>query len=212
MKTKQLLLVAACTAMLVACNKNEKDVPTDPAAAKEAIVKDSIKKAEIAELELIKQDSIDASQIKSYLVKKISGKQKSTALKTSIKYSSIIQEIDELKKQADKEMWTKEKLDSMIDEYKKSAIGGIVELEIERYTIDAANTEYFSIIVKDSNDVEIYREDLKSSVPNVPNDNHEWWNVGSIFLPKRIKAPFYVYVVDKIEETNFKYEVTAVKK
>jgi len=214
MKTNQLMLVAACTVMLLACNKNEKSVetPTDPVVLKAAAAKDSIKKAEAAELELFRQDSIESSKIKSYTVKKISGKQKYSGEKTSIKYNSFNQEIKSIKERADKEMWTKEKLESTITELKQLSIGGTIQLDIERLTIASANTEYFSVIVKDSNDTEIYREDLKNSIPNTPSGSENWWNIATVFVPKRIKAPFYIYVVDKLDGTPFKYQVTAVNK
>ncbi|TRW23576.1 hypothetical protein FMM05_13015 [Flavobacterium zepuense] len=214
MKTNKLMLFAACTAVLVSCNKNEKttDAPADPAAAKEAAAKDSIQKAEKAELELFKKDSIDASQIKGYTVKKISGKQKYSGEKTSVKYVSLAQQIEIIKKTSEKEMWAKEKLDGMIAEYKKFAVGGIVDLEIERSTIESANNKMFTVIIKDSNDNEVYREELESDVPNVPSGSDNWWNSGSAFIAKRVETPFYIYVVDKMEDAPFKYEVTAIRK
>jgi len=213
MKAKKILLITSCAVMLASC-KNEKKTETvaDPAISKEAAVKDSIKKAELAELELIKQDSIESSQIKSYYVKKISGKPKYSDSKTKVTYSSMYQELAQIKELAGKEMWTKEKLAEMLSKYKTSAVGGIVNLEIERMTLDAANTEFFNVIIKDSNDTEVYREELESSVPNVPNSSHEWKNFASVVLPKRIKTPFYIYLVDQIGEVTYKYEVTSVKK
>ena len=214
MKTQRILLIAACAVLLASCDKNEKKAETvaNPVISKEAAVKDSIKKAELAELELVKQDSIEASQIKSYVVKKISGKTKYSDSKTKVKYTSLYQELDEIKELARKEMWTKEKLAEMLSKYKTSAAGGIMHLEIERITIDAANTKYFNVIVKDSNDTEVYREELESSVPNVPSSSHEWINFTSVVLPKRIQTPFYFYLVDQIDEVTYKYEVTSVKK
>jgi len=211
MKTNKLMLLAACTAILASCNKNEKstEAPVDPVAAKEAAAKDSIQKAEKAELELFKKDSIDASQIKGYTVKLVSGKHKYDG-KTEITYQSLSHKIEEIKKTAAKEMWAEDKLDEKISAFKEEGKGGMLSFRFDRITIDAANTDMFTVIVKDANDKEIYREDLPGSVPNHSNDM--WYNFGVAIIPERINTPFYVYLVDKLQDEPFKYEVTALKK
>lgn len=213
MKTKQLFLIAALAIVFVSCKKNEKgaDAKAGVVIDTAAIAADSIKKSQQAELELFKQDSIEALQIKGYSVKKISGKQKYSGEKTTVIYISLSQYIKELNEDAKREMWTKAELESTIAKYKKYALGGIVELKIERSTIGAANTDMFTVIIKDSADIELYREELESRIPNTPNGSDNWWNVGSAFLPRRIQMPFYIYVVDKLADAPYKYEVTPIK-
>ena len=65
------------------------------------------------------------------------------------------------------------------EEYKESASGGRVSLYIMRLTIDGANTDMFTVIIRDSTDKnEIYRKELKSSVPETPSTStgNYWWN------------------------------------
>jgi hypothetical protein len=211
MKTSTLLLTVAFGIILFSCNTNtgqkKLDTRTENQTAdnKSIAIEDSIKKAN----ELVRQDSIDAAQIKGYSVKKLSGKHKYGGV-TKVEYQSLTDLIAEAKKESQKEMWTKEKLQSRVDAYKSACIGGKIRLDIERTTIGSANTEMFSIIIKDINENELYRVNLDSSIPNYSSEN--WWNIGFCYIDIRIKAPFYVYVVDKLEDAPFKFEVTPIKK
>jgi hypothetical protein len=57
---------------------------------------------------------------------------------------------------------------------------------------------------------ELFRVELDSDIPEYSSDN--WWNYGYAYIDKRIKVPFYVYVVDRLEDAPFKFEVTSIKK
>ena len=174
-------------------------------------VQDSIRKVQELEIAQTKQDSIEDSQIKSYAVKRISGKHKYGGV-TKIEYTSLSQILSETEKKAEKEMWTKEDKQSKIEAYKTLYKGGQIRLDIERTTIGAANTKYFSIIIKDLSENELYRIDLDSEIPETPNSNDYWWNISIKGIEMRIRAPFYVYVVDRLEDAPFKFEVTPLKK
>ncbi|MCI1265107.1 MAG: hypothetical protein LKG19_00950 [Saprospiraceae bacterium] len=213
MKKLTLLVTIACGIILFSCNSNTGQKSSENQASAmtdhSSVIQDSIKKAEEFEYQQTRQDSIDATQIKGYSIKKLSGKHKYGGV-TKIEYQSLAQLIDEAKKQSEKEMWPKEKLQSTIDVYKSGWKGGLVRLYIERTTIGSANTEMFSIIMKDTNENELFRVELDSDIPEYSSDN--WWNYGYAYIDKRIKVPFYVYVVDRLEDAPFKFEVTSIKK
>jgi hypothetical protein len=171
---------------------------------------DSIKKVKELEIEQARQDSIEQSQIKRYHARKLSGKHKYGGT-TRIEYKSLYQLLGEVETQAKKEMWTDQQKLSKLNGYKMLAKGGQLRLDIERNTIGGANTQHFSMIVKDMEENEIYRVDLDHSIPETPSGNDYWWNISIEHIEKRIKPPFYVYVVDKIQDEVFKFEVTGVK-
>ena len=215
MKKSTLLVLIACGTILFSCNSNNgqkgKENQASGIADPSSAMQDSIKKADELEFQQARQDSIDAKQIKGYSVKKLAGKHKYGGI-TKIEYKSLSQILSELEKEAEKEMWTKEENQSKIDAYKSISKGGQIRLDIERTTIGAANTEYFSIIIKDIDEKELCRFDLDSDIPETPNSNDYWWNISIQQIDKRIKAPFYVYVVDRLEDAPFKFEVTPIKK
>ena len=220
MRKSTFLLTLICGTILFSCNSNSKEKSADNSdamensqdeASKLAQYEDSIKKADVLAIELFRKDSIDALQIKAYDVKKISGKHKYGGF-TKIEYQSLQQLIIETKKKSEKEMWTKEQFKSNIEALKAVSVGGQVRLDIERITIDCANTENFTIIIKDSAENELFRKALDSNIPNPSSLNDNWWNITLCTIDKRIKVPFYVYVVDALEDAPFKFEVTAIKK
>lgn len=198
---------------LASCGKNESSAPEttkDPVAEKEMARQDSIKKAEQVEIEAMRQDSIEASQIKGYNIKRLSGKHKYGG-KTELEYESLPNILAETNATAKKEMWTEDKLKEQVNLLREHHKGGHLILKIERITIGSADTDNFTVIVKDESDKEIYREKLESSVANTPSGSDDWWNIAVIGIPKRIKTPFFVYVVDQLEDAPFKFEVTAKK-
>ena len=211
MKQLKTIICAVIVIGLYSCNQNsDKNVKND-SIEDDSInlqVQDSIRKVQELVIAQAKQDSIEDSQIKGYSVKRISGKHKYGGV-TEIGYKSLSQILSEIEKKAEKEMWTMEDKQSKVEAYKTFYKGGQIRLDIERTTIGSANTKYFSIIIKDLSENELYRIDLDSDVPETPNSNDYWWNISIEGIEKRIRAPFYVYVVDRLEDAPFKFEVTA---
>ncbi|MCW4469104.1 hypothetical protein OGH69_09025 [Flavobacterium sp. MFBS3-15] len=205
MKTK-FLMMGICATMLFACKDDKKATDTSSDGLEKTVDTLSAVKEEP---DTFVQDSIEAQGIKGYKVKLISGKHKYGGT-TELKYTSLVQEIENLKKESAKEMWSEDKLKSETDILKRSAKGGIVMLTVERSTIDAANSDMFSIIVKDKDEKEIYREDFDSNVAEVSSS--VWWNINNSFIPSKVKAPFYVYVVDGLQDAPFKFEITPIMK
>lgn len=76
--------------------------------------------------------------------------------------------------------------------------GGILTLHIERSTIGAANTEYFTVIVFDRTGKEILRRIGGDSIAEVPNSNGKWWNLMVIRLPEISEMPIKIRVVDTL--------------
>ncbi len=129
---------------------------------------------------------------------------------TNIGYETFAQVKAGIEKDAEKEMWTEEKKNEKIASYSKFASGGLIHLYLTRLTIDAANTNMFTIIVKDSTETEIFRKELKSDVPNVPSSgSNYWWNYTTIPITANIQGKIYVYVIDRLgnENSKFKFEI-----
>ena len=79
--------------------------------------------------------------------------------------------------------------------------GGRLVLHIERSTIGAANTEYFTMIVFDRDGKEIVRQVGSNDIANVPSANGMWWNIMVVDLPKTIEPPVKIRVVDTLSNT-----------
>ena len=129
---------------------------------------------------------------------------------TNLGYKSYEKIKLETIKNADSEMWTSEKKEKTLSMYEKFAFGGMIYLYLTRLTIDAANTNMFSIIIKDSTDSkEILRKEFTSKIANVPNGDNYWWNYHSVPIPAKLKGQFFIYIIDKIggDNNKFKFEV-----
>jgi hypothetical protein len=125
---------------------------------------------------------------------------------TNVGYQTLDQLKAQIEIDAGKEMWTPDKKKETIDNYEKSYAGGWIHLYFTRLTIGAANTEMFTIIVKDSTDNnEILRKELENTIPNTPPaGSNYWWNYVITPLPSAIKGKFFIYVIDKLGQENAK--------
>lgn len=114
---------------------------------------------------------------------------------TNIDWKSQQELSDELTKQANNEMWTeadKKGIKVTVDASK----GGEIMAYIARTSIEWANTENFTVIIKDKAGVEILRKKLKNDVPEVPIKGDYWWNITTITIPKKLDFPFDVFLID----------------
>lgn len=129
----------------------------------------------------------------------------------NVGFQTLAQIKAEIEQKADKEMWTPQKKNETIDAYEKLAGGGMIYVYLTRLTINAANTNMFTVIVKDSTDSEeILRKDLSSDVPNTPpSGSSYWWNYASVPIPEKIYGAIYIYIIDKLggDNNKFKFEV-----
>jgi hypothetical protein len=150
-------------------------------------------------------DSLEYSHIKDYKISLMGSNPQSG--KTAVKYESLWQRLEDIDEKGKKMMWTKEKIKDERDYAIRMNRGGRITLEVERKTRGAAETKYFTIIVKDTDENEISRETLANSSPSYQSGNY--WNMGWSHMGSRttIPAPFYVYVVDEITEHAYKFMV-----
>lgn len=130
---------------------------------------------------------------------------------TNIAYQDSAMILSDLRKTAHNEMWDSAKIKKTFSSYIADASGGFIILYEKRLTIDAANTEWFTIIIQDTSGKEIYRKQLDKETPEVPSSGSSyWWNVSSISIGDVPTKPFYVYVIDAVHTGNprFKFMVS----
>jgi hypothetical protein len=126
---------------------------------------------------------------------------------TNLAYQSLPQMIEKANKKAESEMWSEEKKLNTIKMYNQELKGGLLHFFVSRITLATANTKMFTVIIKDAKEVELYREELKSKVPEVPEANRLWTNYKVVPIPLEIKEKFYVYIIDAAgQEGNVKYK------
>lgn len=199
---KKITLILAIITVLVSCSNNDNYNYNYDVSKKTT----EIDSTEIKKLIKFKEDSIEISKIKSYAITKISGRHKYSG-KTMVSYQNFIQLTKETLSEGEKEMWSKTKIKEELSDI-KSKPGGEIRLDVTRLTIGAADLEYFTIIVKDKKEKELFRYELEGSIPNPDINSDGWWNIGIVSLDKFIKGSFYIYVVDELSDEVHKFEVT----
>jgi len=129
----------------------------------------------------------------------------------NVGYQTYTQVQQQIEQQAEKEMWTPEKRQETLETYEKYASGGMIHLYLTRPSITEANTNMFTVIVKDTvNGKEIFRKDLKPEIPNTPESaTGRWSNYAVVPIPTEIESPFFIYIIDKFggENNKFLFEV-----
>ncbi len=120
----------------------------------------------------------------------------------------------ELKKQAEKEMWSKEKLEEEIARQKEIYPFGEIIVYIQRISLEGAKLNNFLIVIKDSTDSnEIQRNEFESTVGNLPSPDlgsNTWYNFIYVPVSHNVSNPFYIYVIDKYAEdkrSKYKFKV-----
>ncbi len=140
-------------------------------------------------------------------VKRLEGEnQKST---TNLAYKTFERFAAELDEKAKAEMWTTEETAKRKLGWEVMSSGGIIELYILRKYPNAAQLKYFTVIIHNDKDVEIYRHVLHGTKVYDGASNDSWWNTIMVPLPEDPGNRFYVYVVDtfKAIPTRYKFEV-----
>lgn len=132
-------------------------------------------------------------------VTRLEGKNNRYAI-TNIYYETKEQSIANLRSIASKEMWQQDKLDRLVKATNEAAKGGNIHIYIERPSVEAANMEQFSIIIKDSNDKEeVFRKDFDNEIPNTPVGRSELWSNYEIqMIDVDLGSSFNVYIIDKL--------------
>lgn len=192
---------------LTACNEN-KSKTTEKEAPK---VAGATKEAEPAKEAYTAADSTADASVKGYTVKLVEGKHKYSGGYTRIKYSNTLQTLDEARANAKKKMTADDELASDLQSIREIGLGGTLRLDIGRGTIGAANTKWFTIVIKDMNDKELFRKQLDNDIPETPSSGMSggnWWNIDILGIDKKIRPPFYVYVADQLQDAPFKFLVS----
>jgi hypothetical protein len=141
-------------------------------------------------------------------IKKLEGKNGTFQGITNVAFRSPEYFRDDYKKTAAEEMWTSEQLEDALNEIENSYPGGMVVLYILRSTRGSADTDNFTIIIKNSNEEEIFRETLEDDFPEYSNGNY--WNFGYVSITEKLTGKNYIYVVDAFGDSNnkiFKFEL-----
>ncbi len=127
---------------------------------------------------------------------------------TNIKYESYEQLVASSIKRADEEMWAEEKKKKNLTYLENKAIGGYLVIFVERQSITTANSNAFTVIIKDTLEQELYRNELLDQIPEVPKRDL-WYNTDGFDIPVKINNRFFVYVIDKFggEKKRYKFEV-----
>ena len=119
--------------------------------------------------------------------------------------------MEDMQSRAEMEMWTPEEIQGRLSALE--GIVGYVHLKIVGSSIEAANTENFSVIIQDMDGNELYRERLEPSVPDyeVLDLHTSWTNYGSVSVPGSVSLPFRVFIVDHYQtEPEYKRRVYVV--
>ncbi len=126
----------------------------------------------------------------------------------NVGYKTLNQLLAEVELRAEREMWLNEKKEDEKELYKKYAGGGIIYLYLTRYLEGGADMKQFTLIVRDSTDLnEIYREELDSESPILSINSEYWWNSRMVFIPNQTKGNIFIYVIDEVGlDNNYKYK------
>jgi hypothetical protein len=130
---------------------------------------------------------------------------------TNISYQTYEQVKQGMLKSADDQMWSEDKKNTLIGSIDRLAKGGKVGLYIERLTIESANAEFFTLIIHNADNKEIYRFQIKSKIADTPYDaGGLWHNYVTVPIPVELKGTNYIYIIDAIskEVPKYKFEIT----
>ncbi len=144
---------------------------------------------------------------KKIRVKRLSGTHKYGG-KTEVSFKPVCTMVTEERKYAKSKMRPQSELEAIVEAYISEGVSGEVRLDVTRTTIGSANLDNFTVIVHDSTDQEVFRKALDSDIPEY-GSNDDWWNIRLQNINAPVRTPFYVYIVDQLEDAPFKFEVTA---
>ncbi len=123
-----------------------------------------------------------------------------------VEYKSYNYLINETKKKSTTEMWDEKRLQNELEQVPK---GGYVIIHITASTIGAANTEYWSYVIKDMDGQEITRKHGDNDIPEYTTSQYgtTWWNIDLVPIMTKINGPFKVFVVDELMSRRSEYTV-----
>mgnify|MGYP001329895041 CR=1 FL=1 len=137
---------------------------------------------------------------------KISGSHKYRG-KTKVSWTPLTGLLENVRKEAKKQMLTDAALQAKLNTYYDGFQGGFIYLDIERLTIGAGNLELFTVVVQDSTGAEVYREKLKDEIPDYRSG--DWTNLAIVAPDHYLRPPFNVFVIDQIEDEPLNFLINA---
>jgi len=131
---------------------------------------------------------------------------------TNIRYITMEQELAQTEQSAKEELWTAEYKAKHIKTIKSLSSGGQLIFVVGRLTQEAADLNWFTLILKDADGKEVFRKKMKPKTARMPSRGKNYWtNISSTSIPKPIATPFYVYIIDEMGIEEGKQHVFVVK-
>lgn len=116
---------------------------------------------------------------------------------TSVAYKDLSSLESDFRKVGKAENWKPEVLEENINNLKKTAAGGQIQIYLTRYSEERANFQWFFIIIRGMDDKgKIWEYDIPYKAPQNPV-NSGWWNYTTIEIPIELPDNFYIYLNDK---------------
>ncbi len=140
-----------------------------------------------------------------YSVLRMEGKNDKKGI-TNVAYQSGDQFLIALEKKAKDEKWSEQKQNKEIKLYKEITTGGVIHLYVTRPGFKMANTNHFSVILKDSTEKEILHTVLADDIPEPITGSDYWSNHVTVPLGEKPRGSVYVYVIDKYEGAFLEYK------
>lgn len=153
------------------------------------------------------EDSLADAIVKHYDINLMSDALKYGA-KTTVEYMNTLQLLNETRKKNQKELAPK--LEANLSErLVKKLQGGQVFLYISQPSIGAVDLQSLSVVIQDTSGVELFRKELRDqTAPGYGGVDNMWW----IHIEKKIRPPFFINVVDRMDnDKSMKYLVRPVK-
>lgn len=142
------------------------------------------------------------------IIQRLEGQNEKSGV-TNIAYESPNKMKNDVKKRAEKLMWTEDKLNEEIGNIDKFAPGGVIDLYATRATIQAANSGNFILIIQDTTGKELIRKSFPQEPP-LGQDGELYYTISISTLNKKIEAPFFVFIIDNYLEKKFKFLVKKI--
>ena len=121
---------------------------------------------------------------------------------TKIRYVPYDRILKELYRKKDAELWSADKFDS---EMKLLPAGGKLTLLINRSTMEEANTNSFSVLLRDVDGNELFQKKLDHGIAQFSSGAEGWWTIAVIFIPVEIQSGTRVFVIDHPNNKRFRY-------
>ena len=154
-------------------------------------------------------DSLYYSKFEKFTVSKISETNDET--RNTLEYESLLEIVNDGKEDIKKKMPSQEDANQTM-KWLKSSRGGHLTFNLEGITSDMANTGNYRVVIVDTNDEEIYREDLSRDHGNYSSGRYPYWNIAIVSPEKILEFPVKVYLINLITGNRDEFSIDAEMK